>query len=231
MRKRKLPITSKDNNAKGSNNPHTTRKVIRRFHTLLKDKSRVQSSKETSAAKKRLVEIDNEIDELGGLQAYQRMSTIGQGKDRGGGSEKALISWLRELGCHSRDVGRSRCVFIVYGTHTHVLRNIDETSRMLEVGALKPDNYAACSSWLETTCIDLRSNHPSIIEKDFLTMNEDENRGSWDIISLSLVVNFVPEARNRGKILHLSYKTCLRATTNCSYDRPHAGVSIQIPSQ
>ena len=30
------------------------------------------------------------------------MSTIGQGKDRGGGSEKVLIPWMRELALHER---------------------------------------------------------------------------------------------------------------------------------
>ena len=69
---------------------------------------------------------------------------------------------------------------------------------LLEVGALKPDNYASCSSWIDVTPIDLRSRHPAIREQDFLGMAVDENQGKWDIISLSLVVNFVPEPRNRG---------------------------------
>lgn len=38
------------------------------------------------------------MEEMGGLAVYQRMSTIGQGKDRGGGSESILIGWLDELG-------------------------------------------------------------------------------------------------------------------------------------
>lgn len=45
-----------------------------------------------------LARVNREIDELGGLETYQRMSSIGQGDDRGGGSEKVLIGWLRELG-------------------------------------------------------------------------------------------------------------------------------------
>jgi 25S rRNA (adenine2142-N1)-methyltransferase len=54
--------------------------------------------------------------------------------------------------------------------------------------------------------MDLRSRHPSILEQDFLLMDEDENRGKWDIISLSLVVNFVPDPRDRG--IH-AYVQCL----------------------
>lgn len=46
--------------------------------------------------------------------------------------------------------------------------------------------------------IDLRSNHPDIQEQDFLLMDLKEHAGGWDVISLSLVVNFVPEPRDRG---------------------------------
>ncbi|KAN0075486.1 25S rRNA (adenine(2142)-N(1))-methyltransferase [Tylopilus felleus] len=76
---------------------------------------------------------------------------------------------------------------------------------LLEVGALKPDNYASCSSWIATTPIDLRSRHPSIVEQDFLTMDAGEHREKWDLISLSLVVNFVPEPKDRGRMLILAH--------------------------
>ena len=47
--------------------------------------------------------------------------------------------------------------------------------------------------------MDLRSRHPSILEQDFLLMDSDaEHRGQWNVISLSLVVNFVPAAADRG---------------------------------
>ncbi|KAG6333828.1 hypothetical protein ID866_5260 [Astraeus odoratus] len=36
-------------------------------------------------------------------------------------------------------------------------------------------------------------------------MDVDENRARWDIISLSLVVNFVPEPRDRGRMLRLAH--------------------------
>ena len=69
---------------------------------------------------------------------------------------------------------------------------------MLEVGALKPDNYQSYATWLNVAPIDLRSRHPSILEQDFLLMNPELNGSKWDIISLSLVVNFVPDALDRG---------------------------------
>ena len=50
-----------------------------------------------SMTEEELAAIEEEINELGGLETYQKMSVIGQGNDRGGGSEKVLIAWLNEL--------------------------------------------------------------------------------------------------------------------------------------
>ena len=71
--------------------------------------------------------------------------------------------------------------------------------RLLEVGALKADNYRRCSSWIESTPIDLNAQEPGIRQQDFLQMTEGENGCKWDVLSLSLVLNFVPDPRERGK--------------------------------
>jgi len=186
VRKKKTPITSTEKrHASGSSNPHTTRTLIRRFHVLLKKQRQLQKDASSSSNAKELREVEEEIEELGGLAAYQRMSSIGQGTDRGGGSEKILIKWLVDIGLSERS---------------------DEGPlSLLEVGALKPDNYVSCSSWITTTPIDLRSRHPSIIEQDFLAMDVDEHAERWDVISLSLVVNFVPEPKERGRMLVLAH--------------------------
>ncbi|KZT11522.1 nucleolus protein [Laetiporus sulphureus 93-53] len=197
--KRKTPITTVEASARpgtrGSSNPIATRALIRRFHVLIKRRAQLEKAIEAGDglenARKGLADVDDEIEEVGGLSAYQRMSTIGQGSDRGGGSEKVLIEWLKELGLASASLKK----------HT--------TLRLLEVGALKPDNYASCTAWIQNTPIDLRSNHPAIVEQDFLLMSEAEHREKWDIISLSLVLNFVPDAKDRGRMLRLAH-TMLR---------------------
>lgn len=51
---------------------------------------------------------------------------------------------------------------------------------------------------MDVTPIDLHARHPEIREQDFLQLDEEENREKWDLISLSLVVNFVPEPKDRG---------------------------------
>ncbi|KLO14898.1 nucleolus protein [Schizopora paradoxa] len=203
-RKKKAPVTSEvisarktsakssiigGSSSSSSSTPQSSRTVIRKFHVLLKRKAQLEKKKacpETSAA---LDELDKEVEELGGLAAYQRMSSIGQGEDRGGGSEKVFIGWLREMEMHKRE-----------GSTTKL--------RLLEVGALKHDNYASCSSWIDCEPIDLRSRHPAIREQDFLRILDDETlhqRERWDAISLSLVVNFVADARDRGRMLCIAY--------------------------
>ncbi|TDL27238.1 hypothetical protein BD410DRAFT_714233 [Rickenella mellea] len=180
-RRRKVPVTTDSSGRGSSSKPHSSRTVIRKFHALSKQEAQLKSLPESPGNASRLAEISHEIAELGGLSAYQRMSTIGQGKDRGGGSEKVLISWLKERLMADRH-GKDKL-------------------KLLEVGALKPDNYAPCGSWLDVLPIDLRSNHPSITEQDYLTMDIDQHAEYWDIISLSLVVNFVPDPRDRGRML------------------------------
>ncbi|OSX64938.1 hypothetical protein POSPLADRAFT_1135259 [Postia placenta MAD-698-R-SB12] len=186
---RKAPITHGEVAAPAgsSSNPAATRAVIRRFHVLLKRKAQLEKAPGDARTAQALADVKHEIESLGGLKAYQRMSTIGQGNDRGGGSEKIFVGWLQDIGV----AGSAQAE--------------EKRLRLLEVGALKPDNYASCSAWIEATPIDLRSNHPAIKEQDFLLMDEEENCAQWDLISLSLVLNFVPDAPNRGRMLRMAH--------------------------
>ncbi|KAF7983059.1 hypothetical protein HWV62_23955 [Athelia sp. TMB] len=191
-RKRKRPITSAlADQGTSSSNPNTSRTLIRRFHVLLKQATQLRSSPLNAENAAALSTVENEIEELGGLAAYQRMSSIGQGDDRGGGSEKVLISWMREMKISSRDP--------------------QSKLKLLEVGALKPDNYRSCASWIDVTPMDLRSRHPGILEQDFLLLDSEvEHQEKWDVISLSLVVNFVPNPKDRGRMLCMAH-TMLRS--------------------
>ena len=108
--KRKAPVTSLHYNsishARSSNTSTATRTIIRRFHVLNKRKTQLEKlledhegcSNDIKKANSEIKAIEEELAELGGLEEYQRMSVIGQGNDRGGGSEKVLISFLNELG-------------------------------------------------------------------------------------------------------------------------------------
>jgi 25S rRNA (adenine2142-N1)-methyltransferase len=176
-RKRKQPLsTTETRDESSSSKPEASRRVIRKFHVLLKQQTQVDESNIEQRSK-----IQRELDEIGGLELYQKMSSIGQGKDRGGGSEKVLISWLKGEKYSAKKL------------------------RLLEVGALKPDNYQSCESWLDVTPIDLRSRHPMIKEQDFLEIDVAANTEAWNVISLSLVLNFVSEPKARGQMLQMAH--------------------------
>jgi len=106
-RKRKTPVTDQASSS-SSSNPRSSRALIRRFHVLLKKKAQLQAQGvNVQNSTQTLAEIEEGIEALGGLSAYQRMSDIGQGDDRGGGSQKVLVSWLKAMGMSDR-AGKNR---------------------------------------------------------------------------------------------------------------------------
>jgi hypothetical protein len=94
-KKRKIPVTTPAH--KSTPKSLTTRSTICRFHVLLKRRAQLETKPRTIEVAKELEEIDQEMVSLGGLEQYQAMSVVGQSKERGGGSHKVLISWLRIL--------------------------------------------------------------------------------------------------------------------------------------
>ncbi|KXN90493.1 25S rRNA adenine-N(1) methyltransferase [Leucoagaricus sp. SymC.cos] len=187
-KRRKTPISQASTSHPSSSRPQASRNVIRKFHVLIKSQKQLNSKQSLTASEnEELMKINKEIDDLGGLEWYQRMSIVGQGNDRGGGSEKIFIGWLTDL-------------------EVHKVRQ--EPLQLLEVGALKPDNYRSCTTWIKNTPIDLRSQHPDIQEQDFLLLDPVQHENKWDVVSLSLVVNFVPDSRDReqfeGRMLRLA---------------------------
>ena len=129
-----------------------------------------------------VAELQGKIAAAGGLKQYQRASEQGQSADRGGDSSKILVNWFTET-------SKSR--------HSPV--------RLLEVGALRVDNACSKSGLFDIERIDLRSQHPLIKEQDFMKRCTPETHElpteGFDVISLSLVVNFVSNAQERGEML------------------------------
>jgi len=77
-----------------------------------------------------------------------------------------------------------------------------EHLRMLEVGALSTENACSATGLFKMVHIDLNSQRPGILQQDFMQRpipTTDEER--FDIISLSLVLNYVPDPALRGQML------------------------------
>jgi len=159
-----------------------TRSIIRSHHTLQKEHAKSLEEGDVNRAH----EIEKVISARGGLHSYQLASTIGQSSDRGGDSSKVLVDWLKTVTSKASDQG--------------------ERLRLLEVGALSSRNACSQVECFDITRIDLRSQEPEIQEIDFmdLTVPKKEDQ-KFHVISLSLVLNFVPDAAARGAMLR---RTC-----------------------
>ncbi|ORY03630.1 hypothetical protein K493DRAFT_276443 [Basidiobolus meristosporus CBS 931.73] len=172
--KRKKPVTFEDTSllkAKPAAFKKKTAQIIRRYHVLNKEVEKTSDPDKIS-------ELKNEMEKLGGLELYQRASVLGASKTRGGDTSKWLVQELAKIGIPDE-----------------VKTNIT----LLDIGALSSENYKKQSAWIKTTSIDLNPRDSNIIKQDFLEMeapNKDSNR--FNIVCLSLVVNFVGDPLKRG---------------------------------
>lgn len=155
-----------------------TRSIIRSHHTLEKELAKSYEEGDTA----RTADLKKIIAAKGGLQSYQLASTLGQSSERGGDSSRVLVDWLKEA--------------------TDDATKHNQQLRLLEVGALSTRNACSRVTCLDITRIDLHSQQPGIREIDFMDLPppavEDPK---YNIISLSLVLNFVPDAAARGAML------------------------------
>jgi 25S rRNA (adenine2142-N1)-methyltransferase len=157
-----------------------TRTLIRTHHTLQKQRSKALAEGNDAVA----VEIAHQIERQGGIGTYQRASLLGQKNDRGGDSSKQLMDWIKPL--------------------VSSLRQKEDGSRlrMLEVGALSTGNACSRSGLFDMERIDLNSQAEGIAQQDFMERPLPTNETSrFDIISLSLVLNYVPDPLSRGEML------------------------------
>jgi 25S rRNA (adenine2142-N1)-methyltransferase len=169
-------------NRGGALSSKATRSIIRSHHTLLKARSLALKANDNA----RVAAIDGDIEHLGGLNKYQEASKTGQLEARGGDTSKTLKEWLEESGI-SRPSSQS---------DTH------QTIRVLEVGCLSPHNAISKVPGVHLHRIDLKSTHPLIVEQDFMQLALPKSESDkFDIVSLSLVLNFVPEHAKRGEML------------------------------
>ena len=200
----------------GSQSSKKTRNAISLYHQLQKARAQALCNGEHEKA----TQLQNEIDSHGGLASYQVASLTGQSKERGGDTSKVLVDWIRE-GLRKGNTGVDSPLFELGG----------RPFRMLEIGALSLNNACAQSKLFEMTRIDLRSMHPSIKEQDFMarplpgSIDNDDER--FDILSLSLVLNCVPDPRGRGEMLR---RTCKFLRQKSHLDQSKEEASTLFPS-
>ncbi|KAK3619519.1 25S rRNA (adenine2142-N1)-methyltransferase [Elasticomyces elasticus] len=159
-----------------------TRDQIRSHHVLNKQLAAAEAKGDDVEAD----ELKKRIEDLGGLKSYQLASLQGQAKDRGGDSSTVLMEWLKPLAAQ--------------------MAKREQKIRLLEVGALSTANACSKSGLFDIERIDLYSQAEGILQQDFMERPlPDSDKSQFDIISLSLVLNFVPDPEGRGQMLR---RTC-----------------------
>lgn len=155
--------------------------------------------------------IMNEIYENGGLKEYQLASRVGQDNNRGGDSSKKLVEWLKELkvGGYSED-----------------------KLTALEIGSLSVKNHiSTCGIFSDIIRIDLANdaNSQGILKQDFMARplpKDDSER--FDLISCSLVLNFVPTPIQRGDMC-LRFEEFLKNQESQINDSGYVFIVLPLP--
>ena len=162
-----------------------SRRVIHAHHRLQKACAAAVKAGDTATAEA----IAREMHEAhGGLAAYQAASLRGQSAGRGGDTSRVLVDWLRDAG-----VLPSRRKQSTPGA----------PYRVLEVGALSAHNCVSRHPGaLAVTRIDLRAAAPGIARQDLMARPlPAAPADGFDVVSLSLVLNYVADAAARGAML------------------------------
>ncbi|XP_022089892.1 25S rRNA (adenine(2142)-N(1))-methyltransferase-like isoform X1 [Acanthaster planci] len=180
-RKRYRPVT--EYNIK---TPHRDNKVISKLHTINKEIEKISGKKEKeSHADPRIISLKKCVEELGGLDAYQSASKLGEAHHGNINSAKWVLQKLKEL---------------------NIRKEKGTKLKLLDVGALD-NHYRKQKKWIDCTAIDLNPQNGCIIKADFFTFQNDEPM-LYDIIVLSLVLNFVGSPARRGEMLKKCRAIC-----------------------
>ncbi|KAF1957289.1 hypothetical protein CC80DRAFT_41740 [Byssothecium circinans] len=182
-----------------------SRSIIRTHHRLEKQRAAAIKKGDAESAEA----IAKTIERNGGLKLYQVASKQGQSKERGGDSSKVLVEWLRKARIIQNEVDQSNQSMGLI--------------QCLEVGALSMKNeISKFPDQISMTRIDLNSQGAGITKQDFMDRPLPKNSAdTFDIISLSLVLNYVPDAAQRGEMLKrvtqfLHRRSTFVSSNNCT---------------
>jgi len=145
--------------------------LIASFHAL--EKKLAQATDEAEIKK-----LLQEREALGGLKAYQDASLVGADKLKGGESGKWIVQTLQKV----REKERGDI-------------------RLLDVGSLSGTSFVKYP-WIKPTCIDVNPRGPNVQEVDFFDLEvPSSEEEKFDIVSLSMVINFLGDIQERGRML------------------------------
>ena len=162
--------------------------LINKYHALKKIEEAIKKDTSLSNVDKsrKLLQLSSKMEKLGGLEAYQKASRLGETRNGGFNSAKWVLKQLK--------------------VHNIRPTSGDNKLKLLDVGALD-SNYRK-QTWIDCTSIDLNPQSRSVIKADFLKL--DSSKTKYDIVVLSLVINFEGNPNRRGDMLTFCTKIISR---------------------
>ncbi|KAJ3164209.1 hypothetical protein HDU88_005521 [Geranomyces variabilis] len=178
----------------------STQKVIATFHTLNKQLCAVLKAGDSTTAGS----IKTQMEALGGLHAYQRASLRGGNEKKGlGACGSWLVPYLRAELAELRGSELAQTVAesgedVATGSSSQQKLKL----RLLDVGALDGGTYSKQAAWIDVTSIDLNPQSQTVKKQDFFERPQPTGaHEQFNVLCLSLVVNFVGDPKLRGDIL------------------------------
>lgn len=178
------------------------RRVTSLFHKLTKELTEAESAKEYEKVEL----LKKKIEDMGGREEYQRASQL---STKFHSTSKWVLKILREKGWQ-KGIGEEKVpveLLEVGAINTELIDAAKRTNRILskEIDGVRHYHNIPLYN-IRVRAIDLNSMHSDIEEQDFLTMPVGHTSGTYDVIVCSMVLNCVPNARQRGTFLSLLYK-------------------------
>ncbi|KAJ3236108.1 hypothetical protein HDU81_011143 [Chytriomyces hyalinus] len=190
----------------------STTQRINEFHALTKRLAHIQKQIQSSnqpnnldkedasngALEDEAARVKEAIEALGGLHAYQRASLKGGDESKGRGAcGKWLVGMLNK--------------YVVPGREGMQVRKSEEKEeskkkvdrlKLLDIGALNGATYSKQRAWIDAEYVDLNPQHANVIRQDFFERPLPRTKADlFDVLCLSLVVNFVDDPERRGIML------------------------------
>ncbi|KAJ7392142.1 hypothetical protein OS493_013514 [Desmophyllum pertusum] len=133
--------------------------------------------------------LEAKKEKIGGINAYQKASKLGEARHGSFNSAKWILKQMRAL---------KKLPNTTEGTEEKLPK-----LRLLDVGALD-NNYKKHVKWIQCKPIDLNPQSSAVLKADFLKLDSKEE---FDVVVLSLVVNFEGDIRKRGDMLRKMSRT------------------------
>ena len=161
------------------------RRIITEYHTLNKriDSVRRNPSIHKEDKASQIASLEAKKEKLGGINAYQKASRLGEARHGSFNSAKWVLKQMK--------------AFNVRELKANETKTEEEKLRLLDVGALD-NNYKKHLKWMQCTPIDLNPQSNEVIEADFLKL---DGKAKYDVVVMSLVINFEGDTRKRGDML------------------------------